>query len=165
MSSISRKEHLLENLESAHKDLQSLLDDMETEKLTEVGVVEGWSVKDVLAHIAFWEQRVTAWAAALNQATQPEPPFWSGDWSEERINQAIFEKNRNRTLQDVLDQWQGVHQSVLRTVQEMSEQDLFERKVEWLGNATFGEALPGNSFEHLRHHEQDIRAWLAAHQV
>jgi len=165
MNSLKRKERLVQILVNAHNDFQRLLDEMKAEKLTEVGVVEGWSVKDILAHIAFWEQRVIAWAAALNQGTQPEPPFWPSDWSEERINQAIYEQNRDRTLQDVLDQWQRVHQSVLRAVQEMSEQDLFERKVEWLGNATFGEALPGNSFEHLRHHEQDMRAWLAAYQV
>lgn len=162
MSSITLKDHLLENLESAQNDLQNLLDEMQADKLTEAGVVAGWSVKDIVAHIAFWEQRVTAWAAALDQGTRPEPPFWSSDWSEERINQAIYEQNRDRPLQDVLDQWQAVHQGVMQAVQEMSERELFERKVEWLGNASFAEALPGNSFEHLRHHEQDIRAWLAA---
>jgi hypothetical protein len=47
----------------------------------------------------------------------------------------------------------------------MSDQELFERKVEWLGNASFAEALPGNTYEHFRHHEQDIRAWLAAYRV
>ncbi|MEJ2706486.1 MAG: ClbS/DfsB family four-helix bundle protein [Anaerolineales bacterium] len=165
MSALKRKERLVQTLVSAHKDFQSLLDEMEAEKLTEVGVVEGWSVKDILAHISFWEQRVTAWAAALSQGTQPEPPFWSSDWSEDRINQAIYEQNRERTLQDVLEQWQSVHESVLQAIQEMSEQELFERKVDWLGNASFAEALPGNSFEHLRHHEQDIRSWLAALKV
>jgi hypothetical protein len=164
MSSLKRKERLIQTLVNAHNDFQGLLDEMEAEKLTEVGVVEGWSVKDILAHIAFWEQRVTAWAAALNQGTRPEPPFWSSDWNEERINQAIYEQNRERALQDVLDQWQSVHESVLQAIQEMSEQDLFERKVNWLGNASFAEALPGNSFEHLRHHEQDIRAWLGANE-
>jgi hypothetical protein len=165
MSSKQRKENLIQTLESAQEDLQNLLDEMETEKLNEVGVVEGWSVKDILAHIAFWEQRVTAWAAALSQGTRPEPPFWSGDWSEERINQAIYEQNRDRPLRDVLDQWQAVHKGVLQAVQAMSDQELFERKVEWLGNASFAEALPGNTYEHFRHHEQDIRAWLAAYRV
>jgi hypothetical protein len=163
--STEQREQLVHTLESAQQDFQSLLDEMETEKLTEIGVVEGWSVKDVLAHIAAWEERVAVWAAALRQGTHPERPFWSANLTEDQENQAIFEKYQGLTLQEALERLQSVHQSVMQAIAEMSDEDLFERKVEWLGDVPFAEAIPGNTFEHFRHHERDIRAWLAAQQV
>ena len=160
--STEQREQLVHTLESAQKDFQDLLDGMETEKLNEIGVVEGWSVKDVLAHIAAWEERVAVWAAALRQGTRPERPFWPPNLSEEEENQAIYEKYKGLTLQEALERWQTVHRSVLQAIAEMSDEDLFERKVEWLGDVAYAEAISGNTFEHYRHHEQDIRAWLAA---
>lgn len=158
MSSEQRSE-LVHVLQSAQGDFESLLDELGTPRLTDPGVVGDWSVKDILAHIAAWEERILVWAAALEQGTKPQPA-WPQDWSEEQVNQAIYEKNRERTLQDVLDQWRRVYQDLMQVIDGMSDEELFTRKVSWLGGGSFAEAIPGNSYEHLRHHEGDIRAWL-----
>ena len=159
MSSAKRKE-LIATLEGAQQDFENQISDLDRAKMIEPGVVGDWTVKDIMAHIASWEERVLAWAAALSVGVKPEPAPWAGDnLTEEQVNQRIFVRNRDRSLQDVLDHWRAVHQGVIQAVGRMDDEELFERKVAWLGDSAFAEAIPGNSYEHLRHHIEDIRLW------
>lgn len=161
MDSARRKE-LIHILESAQADLEQVIAGLDEGELTRPGVVGEWSVKDILAHIVFWESRVTAWAEGIRTGEKPPPPPISGEITEDQENQIIYEQNRDRPLPEVLDDWRSTHRQVLQDVETMSEADLFERKVPWLEGNTFAEAMPGNSYEHLRHHAQDIRRWREA---
>ena len=160
--SSTRCQALVTALESAATEFEALLKEVGEARLTEPGVNGEWSVKDIVAHVTAWEERVVAWAEALAQGARPQPAPWPGDWSEEQVNAAIFESNQARPLADVLARWRQVYHSVGAAVQSMSDDELFDRKIEWLGDASFAEAIPGNSYEHLREHAGTIRTWLNA---
>ncbi len=149
-------------LESARTAIEGLLDEAGEARLTEPGVVGEWSVKDILAHVTAWEERIMAWAEALHQGTRPIPAPWPSGLSEEQVNTTIYQNNQARPLAEVLERWRQTHQKITETVQSMNDEELFQRKIDWLNGASFAEAIPGNSFEHIDSHANDMRAWLLA---
>ncbi len=154
------RQSLVQELESAQADFESLLEQAGPGRLDRPGVNGEWSVKDILSHMTAWEERILAWSAAIETNTQPEPPPWPKDSSEEQVNQWIYERNRYRPLQEVMETWRRVYQGVLKAISLRSDEELFDLKLSWLNGASLGESIPGNSYEHLRHHEADLRRWL-----
>ena len=54
---------LLAAIEKERGALETLLEPLTPEEMTDPGVVGEWSVKDVLAHLIEWEQMVLGWHA------------------------------------------------------------------------------------------------------
>jgi hypothetical protein len=159
---ITKREELIATLENAKAEVETLLAEAGEARLTTSGVTGEWSIKDLLAHLTFWEGRVAAWAEGIRQGRVPTPSGFSKDQTEDQENAVIYEANRDRSLQDVLEGWRRTHREVIEHIHAMSEEELFQRKVEWLGERTFVQALPGNSYEHQQEHAAQIRSWLAA---
>ena len=63
----TRREELVTLIENAQMEIEGLIELVGEAKLTEPGVTGEWSVKDILAHMTAWEERIAAWAEALNQ--------------------------------------------------------------------------------------------------
>lgn len=157
----AQREELVAALENSRTNMEGLLDKAGEDRLAQPGVTGEWSIKDILAHVTAWEERILAWAEALHQRTRPRPAPWPSGLSEEQVNAFIFEHNRARSLQEVLEHWRHVHQEIIYTVQSLSEEDLFGHKVDWL-NGSFADSVPGNSYEHLDQHANEIRSWIEA---
>jgi hypothetical protein len=155
------RDELVSALQSAGDELEALIKQVGEARLAEAGVSEAWSVRDILAHITAWQERILAWAVALDTNSQPTPAPWSRDWSEEKINEWIFENNQNRSPVEVLTRWREVQAAVLDFARTAAEADLFERKPEWLNGNSIADSMPGNSYEHIRQHAETIRTWLA----
>jgi len=52
----NRKSHLLGLMQTEHSKLEALLNSLNEEQMLRPDVVGTWSVKDVLAHLTWWEQ-------------------------------------------------------------------------------------------------------------
>ena len=57
MSEIKTKQELIERLKTSRVALEMVIAKVPAERMIELGVVEGWSVKDMLAHITVWLSR------------------------------------------------------------------------------------------------------------
>jgi len=158
---ITEREELIATLESAKAEVEALLAEAGEARLTISGVTGEWSIKDLLAHLTFWEERVVAWAEGIRQGRVPTPSGLSKDQTEDQENATIYEANRDRSLPDVLEGWRRTHREVIEHIRSMSEEELFQRKIEWLGEVPFAGALAGNSYEHQQEHAAQIRGWLA----
>jgi hypothetical protein len=163
MSNTGRQE-LIATLENTKAEVEALVAEAGDARLTASGVTGEWSIKDMLAHMTAWEERVVAWAEGIHQGRKPAPPPWSTDWNDDQVNALIYERDRGRSLPDVLEGWRRTHRKVVDAVRTMSEEELFHEKIEWLGDVPFAEALAGNSYEHQQEHAAQIRAWLAAQE-
>jgi hypothetical protein len=68
------KEAIIERLHTERRRLEQKLAGLSPEEMTQPGVVGDWSVKDVLAHLADWEQMCLGWCAACDRGEKPETP-------------------------------------------------------------------------------------------
>jgi hypothetical protein len=96
-------------------------------EMAQPGAVGEWSVKDVLAHLFDWEQRFVGWYEAGRRGEVPPTPAPRMMWKElGRLNQQVFEKHRQRKLDDVLAEFDASYRRTLATVQAMPEDEMFQ---------------------------------------
>ena len=168
MDTSTSKAQLLERIRAERAGWEALLGEIGEERMTQPGATGEWAFKDVAAHLNGWRERTVARLEAARRDESPPPPPWPAGFDEDsdegvdRINAWIYERNRDRPLQDVLGEARAQFQQLEDAVGELPERDLTDPgRFPWLGGEPLGPAVLGGSFGHFHEeHEPTIRAWL-----
>jgi hypothetical protein len=155
------KSELIRDLEEENKQWEALLARIGEVRMEQPGVAGHWSIKDIVAHLMSWRKRTVARLQAVARG-EPQPrPFWPANLqSDDEINDWMYETNRDRSVQEVLDDSRRVFQQLLAAIDALPGDVLMEPKsFPWLeGNSLTAAIL----FSHFHdEHEADMRAWLA----
>jgi len=124
--------------------------------------VQGWwSVKDTIAHLTAWLERVLMWFDQAGHGQNPDIPDKGYDWKDiDKMNDACSARDKDLPLATVRSNFQRVHLEVCELVEALSERDLFE----WDWDGAFYQApwrlITGNTYEHLHEHIVPIRQWI-----
>ena len=153
---------LIEVMRTARSNWEALLAEAGEARLTEPGVEGNWSLKDIIAHITYFE----TWAADnvmafRTGAPRPQPEYTGLDVDEE--NARIYERLRAKPLAEVLQESQASFQRSLEAVQGLRDEDLYDPKFTRVPDAdwTAFDLIEGDIFEHYNDHSTSVRAWLA----
>lgn len=155
------KAQVLEMIRAERGAWDDLLGRVPQDQMTMVGVTEGWSLKDHIAHLTMWEERPVAWleAAVTDSAIKPAP--WPSGMDTDATNAWIKNANSARSVSDLLRQSESVHKRVVELVESMAEQDLLlPDRVGGLEGSNLLEAIAGDTYEHYHEHAESVRAWL-----
>ena len=156
---------LLGEVLRAHARLAMALADLTPDQLVQPGVVGDWSVKDILAHISFWEDRMVQDMRTARRGETPTPLHAQGEsWEEaiDRVNADQYEARRHAPLPAILAEHGARFGAVLALVAELDAGDLTEEAP--LARALGRPVLPavaGDTYEHYQEHAEEIHAWLA----
>lgn len=91
------KNEILQNIHQEREKIEALLQHLSLEQMERPGVEGEWSVKDLLAHIIYWEQCMKRWLDEAIAGQVPVIPAPDMTWDDlDRINQTVFEQNRHR---------------------------------------------------------------------
>lgn len=146
---------LLLRMQEAHAELVAALEAVDGARLTEPGVTGDWSVRDLLTHVAFWEQRAVA-RLGLSAAEQPGPI----DESEmHRLNAESVAAGRHRSPAEALAVHRQAYAELLASVSALGVDELNDTSRFSDGEALW-EKIAGDSYEHYEEHAAEIRAWL-----
>jgi len=123
----------------------------------------GWSPKDNLAHLSEWMNALMGYH--LDRRPRHEVLRVSEevtkDWDFSVINPVLFERNRNRPTQDVLDELRRVYAALVEKLKAMSFDDLLRPR-----HADDPEKRPvlmwvlGDTTEHFAEHRATIEKML-----
>lgn len=159
------KSEILQWLEQAQGQWQTLLDEIGLARMEQPGVNGDWSMKDIVAHLAGWNRHLlNRFGAALRGEAEPPPPWPAQLETDDEINAWIYETNHERTPRDVLDESAQINQAIYALVETLPATVRLERVepayyLVWVGDQRF---LPGEFYDHFRDdHEPDVRNWLA----
>jgi uncharacterized protein (TIGR03083 family) len=146
------KDQLIAEVQSEYQALEELIATLTPEQMTQPGVIGKWSVKDVLAHLAEWEQMMLSWYAAGLRGENPQTPSDEFGWGQlHGLNQKIYEKHHQRELEEVLALFRAYYQEALALVQSLTEAELFSRgKYAWMGQHHLGNFIHANMGGHYR---------------
>ncbi|MGO8950425.1 MAG: DinB family protein [Ktedonobacterales bacterium] len=139
-----------------------LLAQVGTERMEISGAVGDWSVKQLVAHLTWYEQGVLEGAQQVlggRTFTRRRPAGVSLD----EQNGQIAETSRNRSANEVLAEADEVFGRLLVLIEACPQEILNDPRVlglpddmvPWMGVAN-------NSYAHYRQHEPELRAWLHA---
>jgi len=153
------KTEFLEKLTSARSEWDALLAKMDLARMSQPGVEGNWSIKDIIAHVTWYEREMIN---LIRTRTLAGSNLW--DSPVDQRNAAIYEQNRARPLADMLAESQAAYQQFLGAVQTLSDDELNaasrfkDMPLDWVP----WEVIASNSFNHYPDHIATIRRWLAA---
>ena len=166
MADPTNKAELLEQMQRGYASFEALLASLSPEQRNVPGVNGEWAIKDILAHLAAWQTRVSVRLEAL--ARHAEDPLERIDTDEQtdKFNDVIFAANRARPLSEVEAEFQAAVERLRVNVEQADEQDLFESgRSAWLDGLPLWQNVAGNTFEHYAEHAPVIEAWLVNQQA
>ena len=117
-----------ELMASIEREWKSLMDVVAKLDFTQMTTPDsgGWSPKDNLAHLTEWMHALMG--VHLDRRPAHEVLKVSEevtkDWDMEIINPVLFERNRNRPLQDVLAELKSVYAELVNKLESMIYEDL-----------------------------------------
>lgn len=143
-------------LEAAWTQIRSAVEAVPEDEIEAQGVVEDWSTKDLMGHMAFWTRRGADTLRAVNSGTADQLPKPEGDSWLDEWNKREYLARKDRPWQDVRSEWVSAHESARQALAETQEEALFGpfrtgKLINWFEGDTYGHYL-----EHLEH----ITAWL-----
>ena len=149
---------LVDLVEETFESLLQLIESLSNSDLEEPSVSGSWSLKDILAHITWYEEQMVD---AMEARALIGSELWNV--SPQERNAAIYEEFKSAPLQDVLDDAIATHQQLVHWVGTLTDEELNEpghfeaMPDEW----TFGEILAQNTYEHYGDHAASIAKWLS----
>jgi hypothetical protein len=113
--------------------------------------MEGWTRKDVLAHVEWWNRHSTAVLEGVRSSVDPYP----GDdepWDPDAWNDRILTENRDRTPDDVRRGEAASFEGLIAAVEGATDEELFTPDPwPWL-DGTVAETVEDDSTRHYPEH-------------
>ncbi len=154
------KDEILTELSAARGQLLDAIDGLTPEQLLVNGVVEGWSVRDLLQHLSMWEAELVRLLAHLEQGRRPTGEALGASPDFDSLNARWHEETKDRPFERVLEDFHGVRRQTVRWIEMLSDDDLTRRRPEtWLHGNPLWRWIADYSFEHEREHTAQIRTW------
>jgi len=148
----SDRQQLLGELEQARNELRASHQGLSDEEMRRLGAVGEWSVKDVLSHVASWDEVMLPDLVRI--ARGETPALASVDLesaSFDSANAAIMSQRRDLPLAQVLRELDTDHADVTAAVGRLPDSSLAEGQ--------FGRLLIQITAAHDREHAAGIYEW------
>jgi hypothetical protein len=144
-------------LRAGRAEWEALLAEIPAEWMTRPGAAGDWTPKDVIAHVAWHEREM---AGVLEQRAMVGSELWQIGLDER--NQAIYEQNRDRPLDELLAEEAALYARMLAGVAALEDDDLNDpgRYREMPGERRPHQVFVGNMHGHYHEHLPELRAWL-----
>jgi hypothetical protein len=150
-------DELLAELDAAHADFLDALGTVDADLVTVPGVVEEWSVRDLVVHVAFWADHA---AGALDLATTGRGEEFAYSPNEtDAMNARVLEEGRSVSPSDALAREDAAFDGLRDRVATLDPALLGHR----LGNGdTVEQVIRYDGPDHYAEHTAHLRAWFGA---
>lgn len=160
MEELTNKKDLMERVQTSWANWKALLAPIPMARYLEPGVEADWSLKDIVAHVAGWENLMAGWMEAVMRDETPEG--WpNSNEAVDGINAGLYAENRDKLLADVMVTAAKAHERAVAAVTAVPEANLFAKDMyDWRDGLPLWGLVGGNMFWHYEEHMASIQAWL-----
>ena len=142
---------MLERLERAWSEFEASYAGLTNEQLMIPNVTGAWSVRDIIAHVTWWDEEALKHLPVVLEGGRPER--YSDKYGGiDDFNAIMTVKRSHLSLAEVLQQHDEVHAQLVAYVREVPE-DLYASETR------FRRRLRLDTFGHYPVHTAAIRAW------
>jgi hypothetical protein len=155
MSRMDRQQ-LLKRMERAWTELKASYTGLTEVQLTESGVMESWSVKDILSHVTIWEEEALTYLPLIAQGGKPARYSLQGGI--DAFNARMIEQKRGLPLAEVFQAQEDTHRRLIDYLQRVPE-------AQFRAETPFRHRLRLDTYSHYLLHARAIRAWRETAQA
>jgi hypothetical protein len=143
---------VLARLAAAWTDFEESYAGMPDERLLVPGVQGRWSIRDIIAHVTWWEEEALRHLPLVRDGGRPAR-YWVTYGGIDAFNALMTERRRGLSLAEVRRQHDEVHARLVDCVRTTPEA-LYTRETR------FRRRLRLDTYGHYPHHARAIRKWL-----
>lgn len=118
------REELLDTIRRTRSEFDSALAGLSVAQMLQPVLPGGWSVKDALAHIGWWEQRGADLFRTFAAGQQPAEVI--NDENLDAVNERIYQQYKDDPFDEVRAFEQSAYRDILLLVETVPEEDLFD---------------------------------------
>ncbi|HLB81447.1 MAG TPA: DinB family protein [Gemmatimonadales bacterium] len=145
------REQLLKRLDKAWQALQQSYAGLSDADLLVPGVTGAWSIKDIIAHVSWWEAEALTHLPLILAGGRP--PRYSVTYGGiDAFNARMTERKKDLSLAEVLRQRDDIHRRLVALVQTAPETEV-------TGETRFRRRLRLDTYGHYPKHARAIRTW------
>lgn len=144
------RQQLLTRLEKGWTAIQESFAGLTDTQLTEPGVMDGWSAKDILAHVTTWEEEALKYLPLIIKGDKP--PRYIQYGGIDAFNAQMTEQKQGLALFEVLRQLDATHRQLIDYLQDVPEEQ-FTRETR------FRHRLRLDTYSHYLLYAKAIREW------
>jgi hypothetical protein len=146
-----KREQLLARIDAAWNAFQDSYSGLADERLVEPGVAGDWSVKDVIAHVTWWEEEALIHLPHIVEGGRP--PRYSVTYGGiDAFNALMADRKRQLLLAEVRRQAAATHQRLIDYIESVPEEFITRE-------TRFRRRLRLDSYSHYPIHTEAIRRW------
>ena len=159
MAKQTNKQQLLKDIYTERRRLENNLSVLSAEEMIQPGVTGTWSVKDILGHLVAWERLFLNWySTGIQAGISDTTPVGMSQKRIDTLNQQIYEKNRTRSLEDILAEFHSTYQETISLIESIPEEDMFAPgRFPWTGRLVLADYIAGNTCNHYAWAKSQIR--------
>lgn len=152
------KQAFLAEIRATHEPLAASIGALPEEAWTEpLADMDGWTRKDVLAHVGWWSDHSARVITALRAGQVPYEQ--DPDFDIHARNRSILEEFRDRDAAEVRAYESGAFERLVAAVEAASDDDLFMAgRFPWLEEETLAAAVAWDSTKHYGEHLPHLTA-------
>jgi hypothetical protein len=148
-----RARQVLKRLDQAWEELTDSYAGLSDPELLEPGVAGDWSVRDIIAHVTWWEEEALTHLPHI--VAGETPPRYSTTYGGiDAFNAVMTDQRRHLSLTQVLRQRDDVHRRLIGLVETAPDDQL-------ASETRFRRRLRLDTYGHYPKHARAIRQWRA----
>ncbi|MBE0698793.1 MAG: ClbS/DfsB family four-helix bundle protein, partial [Anaerolineaceae bacterium] len=122
-----------------------------TEQMLEPALPDGWSPKDVMVHLGWWEMRAADIYGSLSRGSIPRMVISEDEI--DRVNQRVINEYRAQPLEEVIAFERQAYRHLLTIAETAPEADLFNpHRFPWTSAQPFVNWIIWNTYDHYEEH-------------
>ena len=142
---------LLGRIDRAWNSLRESYAGLSDSELLESGATGSWSVRDIIAHVTWWEEEALKHLPGILSGERP-PRYSVAYGGIDAFNAMMTEKRRGLSLPDVLAQRDEVHRRLIEFVRSAPDDQIVRE-------TRFRRRLRLDTYGHYPKHAAAIRRW------
>jgi hypothetical protein len=145
------RSQLLKRLEKAWEAFKESYAGLSDSELMEPGVLGGWSVRDIIAHVTWWEEEALTHLPLILDGRKP--PRYSVTYGGiDAFNAQMTARKRDLPLSEVQRNQDDTHRRLIDFIQSSPEEQLIRE-------TRFRHRLRLDTYSHYPEHAAAIRKW------
>jgi hypothetical protein len=156
---ITKVTSVVAKINEAHANLVSAVADIPDDVMTTRPVIDWWTLKDILGHVAMWE-RVAIKFIDEHQRIGAPTPLGLDDAGIDAYNKRGAAERRDYSLARVRTEFDTASNDLVAAVERLTEAQLnAPLAAPWDNDVTLERLIAWNSYEHVPEHVEQIARW------
>lgn len=140
-------EAIIQKIERDHADIVRLYQSVPVNTIEETILPNGWSVKDVIAHLAAWEWR----CASLLEQSYTSDALLKADPDVDALNSEIYEERQAWDWEEVEYDFRAAHRALIGAIRELPPERLVASIIQ--------ETIAEETWQHYAEHLPELEYW------